>query len=162
MPGQTESPAAQRSSCLKSQTMGKNKENQKQGVLFNTNPAGRPDLKGCEPQEQPPAAADDMREGAKGVVCRCFGLEQKALKMSMAKGESVAEGLWEKAARAAGRNPCPSPWGDSSCMPHPLLHEPGGMQPFPGGNTEHLFFGLSGLSRSRQSQAGQNYEGKLK
>lgn len=52
---------------------------------------------------------------------------------------------------------------------HPLHEEPGGMQPFPGaaprarqGNTEHLCFSLRGLSKSRKTQAGQNYEENLK
>lgn len=66
MSGQTESPAVPGRSCLKSQAMGKNKENQKQGVLFNMNPAGQPDLNGCDPQEQPLAAANETPWDNKG------------------------------------------------------------------------------------------------
>lgn len=54
-----ERPAVQGGSCLKAQTVRKNKEDEKQGVVFNMNPAGQPDLKDCDPQEQPPAAANE-------------------------------------------------------------------------------------------------------
>lgn len=53
----------------------------------------------------------------KGVVCRCSGLEEKALKMRMVKGEGVTVGSWVEVAQAAGRTPCLSPGGTGAAGP---------------------------------------------